>query len=144
MGASPSLSSSLFLILLYHSSLLTLEKFRHTKLKVNLIRGLVHNQKLTCSVRTQYDRYFKHQLLPLMLCEALPPKKECHPTLVKERMQNKRHNLSKTEQSAKTNFFEALTMLRSKNFELTKDAYIYKDCARFFLDLIHILVILEN
>ena len=60
MGAFPSLSSSLFLITLYHPSLLTLENFRHTKLEVDLIRGLVHNQKLTCSVRTQYDHYFKH------------------------------------------------------------------------------------
>ena len=65
-----------------------------------------------------------------MLCEALPPKKEFHSTRVKERMQNKRHNLSKTEQSAKTNFFEALTLLRSKNLELTKDAYIYQDYAK--------------
>ena len=67
-----------------------------------------------------------------------------HPTLVKERMQNKRNNLSKTEQSAKTNFFEALTLLRSKNFELTKDADIHKDYAQNFSDLNHILVILEN
>ena len=79
-----------------------------------------------------------------MLCEALPPKKEFHSTLVKERMQNKRHNLSKTEQSAKTNFFEALTTLRSKNFELTKDAGIHKDYAKKVSDLIHFLVILEN
>ena len=79
-----------------------------------------------------------------MLCEALPPKKEFHPTLVKERMQNKRHNLSKTEQSAKTNFFEALTMLRLKNFELMKDAYIHQDYAIFFADLNHILLILDN
>ena len=79
-----------------------------------------------------------------MLCETLPPKKEFHSTLVKERMQNKRHNLSKTEQSAKTNFFETLTLLRSKNFELTKDAYIYKDYAQTFSDLIHNLVILDN
>ena len=79
-----------------------------------------------------------------MLCEALPPKKEFHSTLVKERMQNKRHNLSKTEQSEKTNFFEALTMLRSKNFELTKDVYIYEDYAQNISDLNHILLILDN
>ena len=70
-----------------------------------------------------------------MLCEALPPKKEFHSTLVKERMQNKRQNLSKTEQSVKTNFFEALTLLRSKNFKLTKDAYISEDHAQKFADL---------
>ena len=70
-----------------------------------------------------------------MLCEALPPKKEFHSTLVKERMRKiKRHNLSKTEQSAKTNFFEALTLLRSKNVELTKDAYIHQDYAQKFAD----------
>ena len=74
-----------------------------------------------------------------MLCEALPPKKEFHPTLVKERMQNKRHNLSKTEQSANTNFFKSLTVLRLKNFELMKDAYIYQDYAQKNSDLIHIL-----
>ena len=79
-----------------------------------------------------------------MLCEALPPKKEFHSTLVKERMQNKRHNLSKTEQSVKTNFFETLTTLRSKNFELTKDADIYKYYVQTFSDLNHTLVILEN
>ena len=65
-----------------------------------------------------------------MLCETLPPKKEFHSTLVKERMQNKRHNL--TEQSAKTNFFEALTTPRSKNFELMKDSDIHKDYAQIF------------
>ena len=77
-----------------------------------------------------------------MLCEALPPKKEFHSTLVKEKMQTKRHNLSKTDQSAKTKKIEELTLLRSKNFELTKDAYIYKDYAQKFSDLIHNLVIL--
>ena len=66
-----------------------------------------------------------------MLCEALRPKKEFHSTLVKERMRKiKRHNLSKTEQSAKTNFFEALTALKSKNFELMKDSDIHKDYAQ--------------
>ena len=79
-----------------------------------------------------------------MLCEALPPKKEFHSTLVKERMQNKRHNLSKTEQSAKTKKFEARTMLGSKNFELTKDAPIHNDYSQKLSDLIHILVILGN
>ena len=79
-----------------------------------------------------------------MLCEALPPKKEFHPTLVKERMQNKRHNLSKTEQSAKTNFLEALTLLRSKNFEQTKDAHISEDHAQKFSDLNNFAVILQN
>ena len=59
-------------------------------------------------------------------------------------MQNKRHNLSKTEQSAKTNFFEALTTLRSENFELTKDADIHKDYAQTFSNLNDILVILDN
>ena len=68
-----------------------------------------------------------------MLCEALPPKKEFHSTLVKERMRKiKRHNLSKTEQSAKTNFFESLKLLRLRNSKLMKVAYIYKDHARFF------------
>ena len=59
-------------------------------------------------------------------------------------MQNKRHNLSKTEQSAKTNFFEALTTLRSKNFDLTKDADIHKDYAQKISDLNHIVTILQN
>ena len=77
-----------------------------------------------------------------MLCEALPPKKEFHLTLVKERMRKvKRHNLSKTEQSAKTNFFEALTTLRSKNFELMKDSDIHKDYAQTISDFFNNLVI---
>ena len=76
-----------------------------------------------------------------MLCEALPPKRISLNTSKRE-MQNKRHNLSKTEQSAKTKKFEAFTLLRSKNFELTKDAYIYQDYAQNFSDLIHNLVIL--
>ena len=78
-----------------------------------------------------------------MLCEALPPKKEFHSTLVKERMRKiKRHNLSKTEQSAKTNFFKALTTLRSKNSRLMKVSDIHKDYAQIFSDLINNLVIL--
>ena len=78
-----------------------------------------------------------------MLCEALPPKKEFHSTLVKERMRKiKRHNLSKTEQSAKTNFFKALTTLRSKNSSLMKDSDIHKDYAQKISDLINNLVIL--
>ena len=79
-----------------------------------------------------------------MLCEALPTKKEFHPTLVKERMQNKRHNLSKTEQSAKTNFFETLMTPRSKNFELTKDAYISEDHAQKSADLNNFSMILQE
>jgi hypothetical protein len=78
-----------------------------------------------------------------MLCEALPPKKEFHSTLVKERMRKiKRHNLSKTEQSAKTNFFEALTTLRSRNSELMKVSDIHKDYAQKFSDFFNNLVIL--
>ena len=79
-----------------------------------------------------------------MLCEALPPKKEFHSTLVKERMRKiKRHNLSKTEQSAKTNFFKTPTTLRSKNSRLMKDSDIHKDYAQKFSDLINNLMILE-
>ena len=50
----------------------------------------------------------------------------------------------KTEQPVKMNFFEALTTLRSKNFELMKDSDIHKDYAQIFSDLIHFLVILDN
>ena len=78
-----------------------------------------------------------------MLCEALPPKKEFHSTLVKERMRKiKRHNLSKTEQSAKTNFFESLTTLRSRNSELMKVSDIHKDYAQKISDFFNNLVIL--
>ena len=83
-----------------------------------------------------------NRLLRAALVWSSSTKKEFHSTLVKERMQNKRHNLSKTEQSVKTNLFESLTLLRSKNFELTKDAYIYQDYAQTNSDLIHNLVIL--
>ena len=45
-------------------------------------------------------------------------------------MQNERQNLSKPEQSVKTNFFEALTLLRLENSKLTKVAYISEDHAQ--------------
>ena len=48
----------------------------------------------------------------------------------------------KTEQPVKMNFFEALTTLRSKNFELMKDSDIHKDYAQKISDLINNLVIL--
>ena len=48
--------------------------------------------------------------------------------------------MSKTEQPAKTNFFEALTTLRSKNFELMKDSDIHKDYAQKISDLFNNLV----
>ena len=38
----------------------------------------------------------------------------------------------------KTNFSEALTLLRSKNVELTEDAYIYQAYAQNISDLNHI------
>ena len=38
----------------------------------------------------------------------------------------------KTEQPVKMNFFEALTTLRSTNFELMKDSDIHKDYAQNF------------
>ena len=59
-------------------------------------------------------------------------------------MQNKRQNLSKTEQSVKMNFFEALTLLRSNNSKLTKDAYISEDHAQKCLDLNIFSVILKK
>ena len=45
-------------------------------------------------------------------------------------MQNKRQNLLKIEQSVKTNFLEALELLKSKITELEKVAYIYGDSAQ--------------
>ena len=45
-------------------------------------------------------------------------------------MQNKWQNLSKIEQSVKTNFFEALNLLRSENSKLMKVAYISEDYAQ--------------
>ena len=48
----------------------------------------------------------------------------------------------KTEQPVKMNFFEALTGLKSKNVELTKDAYIYQDYAQTISDFLNNLVIL--
>ena len=62
-----------------------------------------------------------------MFCGARNPL-----NIVKERMQNKRQNLSKPEQSVKTNFLEVLTLLRSENPELTKVAYISEDHAQNF------------
>ena len=57
-------------------------------------------------------------------------RKEIHSNILKERVQNKRQNLSKPEQSVKTIFSEALTLHKSKNFSLTKVAYIYEDHAQ--------------
>ena len=57
-GVSPSFGVTILLITLYHSSLLILENFLHTKFRVNLIRGLVH-EKLWYSIGTQ--------LLPMLL-----------------------------------------------------------------------------
>ena len=45
-------------------------------------------------------------------------------------MQNKWQNLSKTEQSVKTNFFEALNLLKSEKSKLMKVAYISEDHAQ--------------
>ena len=45
-------------------------------------------------------------------------------------MQNKRQNLSKPEQSVKTNYSEALKLLRSENPDLIKVAYISQDYAQ--------------
>ena len=45
--------------------------------------------------------------------------------IAKEALQNKWQNLSKTEQSVKTNFSEALNLLKSENSKLMKVAYIY-------------------
>ena len=78
-----------------------------------------------------------------MLCEGLP-QKEFHSTLVKERMQNKKQNLSKIKQSVKKKKFETLTLLRSKNSKLTKDAYIFEDHAQKFADLNNFSEILQN
>jgi len=49
-------------------------------------------------------------------------------------MRNKRQNLSKTEQSVKTNLKGALDLLKWKNSKLMKVAYISEDHARNFSD----------
>ena len=50
--------------------------------------------------------------------------------IVKEALQNKWQNLSKTEQSLKTIFFESLNLLKSENSKLMKVAYISEDYAQ--------------
>ena len=52
--------------------------------------------------------------------------------IAKEAMRNKRQNLSKTEQSVKTNFKMAPDLLKWKNSKLMKVAYISEDHARKF------------
>src|SRR5215213_2705190 len=52
--------------------------------------------------------------------------------LTKAAMQNKRQNLSKTEQSVKTNFKMAPDLLKWKNSKLMKVAYVSEDHARKF------------
>ena len=54
--------------------------------------------------------------------------------IAKAAMRNKRQNLSKTEQSVKTNLAGALNLLKWKNSKLMKVAYIYEDHARKFTD----------
>ena len=54
--------------------------------------------------------------------------------IAKEAMRNKRQNLSKTEQSVKTNLAGALNLLKCKNSKLMKVAYIYEDHARKLAD----------
>ena len=102
-----------------------LENFLHTKLKTVLIRGLVHNQKFSYSVMINQSQSF----WTLATATNALWSKEIHSNIVEERMQNKRQNLSKTEQSVKTIFFEALKLLRSENSKLTKVAYISEDHA---------------
>ena len=79
-----------------------------------------------------------------MLCEALHPKKEFHSTLVKERMRKIKDRICLNRTVRKDEFFEALTLLRSKNFELTKDAYISEDYAQKFADLNNFSMILQK
>ena len=64
--------------------------------------------------------------------------------IIKERMQNKRQDLSKPEQSVKMKFFEALTLLRSENSKLTKVAYISEDHAQFFSEFFDFLEFIMN
>ena len=49
-------------------------------------------------------------------------------------IRNKRQNLSKTEQSVKTNLEGALNLLKWKNAKLIKVAYISEDHTRKFAD----------
>ena len=52
----------------------------------------------------------------------------------KAAMRNKRQNLSKTEQSVKTNLAGAFNLLKWKNSKLMKVAYISEDHTRKFAD----------
>ena len=47
--------------------------------------------------------------------------------IAKEALQNKWQNMSKIEHSGKTNFVEALNLLRPENSKLMKVAYISED-----------------
>ena len=79
-----------------------------------------------------------------MLREALHPKKEFHSTLVIERMRTIKDRICLNRTVRKDEFFETLALLRSKNFKLTKDAYISEDHAQKISDLNNISVILQN
>ena len=53
-------------------------------------------------------------------------------------MQKKETESVKTEQPVKMNFFEALTLLKSKNVELTKASSIYQERAQKIADQNHV------
>ena len=56
--------------------------------------------------------------------------------IAKEAMRNKRQNLSKTEQSVKTNLEGALNLLKRKNSKLMEVGYISEDHARKLADFL--------
>ena len=95
-----------------------------------LIRGLVHNQKFTCSEVTQSFL----TLLDIAQSYWTLMDQRNSSNIAKEAMRNKRQNLSKTEQSVKTNLEGALNLLKRKNSKLMKVAYISEDHAWFFLE----------
>ena len=79
-----------------------------------------------------------------MLCEALPPKKEFHSTLVNERMRKIKDIICLNRTVRKDEFFRGTYVAQIENFKLTKDAYTSEDYAQKFADLNNFSVILQN
>ena len=109
-GGIPNLRLFTLLDLSISSPLLILENFLHIKTWVILITGLVHNQKFTCSARTQAQ--------PILCCISYS-----YWSLVEQR---KPHKNSKRENEIKGRICQNWTVHKDEFFRGTSVAQIEK------------------